>query len=96
MYSTPSGPFLWAAWTSTRCVANTEGYRQEPDVSRDSFAETYAAIKLYVDNWRWQDVPFYLCTGKELKDKVSLVVIDMRPVPHRAFPESASGELAYG
>ncbi len=47
------------------------GYRQEEGVSPDSSTETYAALKLYVDNWRWQDVPFYLRTGKRLPRKVS-------------------------
>src|SRR5579871_4605941 len=52
-------------------MGNSEGktlpaYRQEPDVAGDSATETYAALKLFVDNWRWQDVPFYLRTGKRL------------------------------
>ena len=65
------------------------GYRQEPGVAADSNSETFAAVKLYIDNWRWQDVPFYLRTGKRLKEKTSLCVIQFRPVPHKAFPPSA-------
>ncbi len=65
------------------------GYRQEPDVDGNSATETYAAVKLFVDNWRWQDVPFYLRTGKRLKRRVSEIVAQFRPVPHRSFPESA-------
>ena len=66
------------------------GYRQEPGVSPDSSTETYAAVKLYVDNWRWQDVPFYLRTGKRMPTKVSQVVIGFKPVPHQTFPTSAA------
>ncbi len=64
-------------------------YRQEPDVAADSTTETYAALKLYVDNWRWQDVPFYLRTGKRLPLRVSEVFVQFQPVPHRSFPASA-------
>ncbi|MDD2922852.1 MAG: glucose-6-phosphate dehydrogenase, partial [Anaerolineales bacterium] len=66
------------------------GYREEPDIQPNSATETFAAIKLFVDNWRWQGVPFYLRTGKRLPQKVSQAVIQFRPVPHRSFPASAS------
>jgi glucose-6-phosphate 1-dehydrogenase len=65
------------------------GYREEPDVAPDSPTETFAALKLFVDNWRWQDVPFYLRTGKRLPVKASEVSIQFRPVPHQSFPGSA-------
>lgn len=65
------------------------GYREEPDVDPRSNTETYVALKLFVDNWRWHGVPFYLRTGKRLPVKVSEVSITFRPVPHRAFPEAA-------
>jgi glucose-6-phosphate 1-dehydrogenase len=64
-------------------------YRTEPDVDRQSNTETYAALKLYVDNWRWQDVPFYLRTGKRMSADVSEISIRFRDVPHRAFPVQA-------
>jgi glucose-6-phosphate 1-dehydrogenase len=64
-------------------------YRNEPDVGPDSATETFAALRLYVDNWRWQDVPFYLRTGKRLPEKVSEVCIQFRPVPHQTFPPQA-------
>jgi glucose-6-phosphate 1-dehydrogenase len=64
-------------------------YGHEPGVAPDSSTETFAAIKLFVDNWRWQDVPFYLRTGKRLPKKVSEVFIEFRPVPHRCFPCAA-------
>ncbi len=65
-----------------------KAYRAEPDVSPESQTETYAAIQAYVDNWRWQDVPFFLRTGKRLPARVSEVNIIFKPVPHRSFPVS--------
>jgi glucose-6-phosphate 1-dehydrogenase len=64
-------------------------YREEPDVDPASHTETFAALKLFVDNWRWQDVPFYLRTGKRLARRVSEVTVAFRPVPHQTFPASA-------
>jgi glucose-6-phosphate 1-dehydrogenase len=71
-----------------------EAYRQEPGVAPDSVTETYAALNLFVDNWRWQDVPFYLRTGKRLPARVSEASIQFRPVPHQSFPSSAVGDWA--
>jgi glucose-6-phosphate 1-dehydrogenase len=65
------------------------GYREEPGVDPQSTTDTYAAVKLFVDNWRWQDVPFYLRSGKRLAATVSEVVIHFQPVPHRSFPATA-------
>jgi glucose-6-phosphate 1-dehydrogenase len=65
-------------------------YRTEPNVAADSPIETFAAMKLFVDNWRWQDVPFYLRTGKRLPKKLSEVMIQFRPVPHQSFPKTAA------
>jgi len=64
-------------------------YRSEPRVDPNSGTETYVAVKLYVDNWRWQDVPFYLRTGKRMAADVSEVSIQFHPVPHQPFPASA-------
>lgn len=66
------------------------GYRQEKGVDPVSSTETYVALRLFVDNWRWQDVPFYLRTGKRLPRKVSEIVIDFRPVPHQMFPKGST------
>src|SRR5271156_6588025 len=66
------------------------GYREEDGVPPDSQTETYAALRLYVDNWRWQDVPFYLRTGKRLPREASEVAIQFRAVPHQAFPAEAA------
>jgi glucose-6-phosphate 1-dehydrogenase len=65
-------------------------YQAEPGVVPGSPTETFAAVKLYVDNWRWQDVPFYLRTGKRLTTKASDVMIQFRPVPHQSFPKTAA------
>ena len=64
-------------------------YRTEPGVDPHSITETYAALKLDVDNWRWHGVPFYLRTGKRLPRRVSEISVQFRPVPHRAFPSGA-------
>jgi glucose-6-phosphate 1-dehydrogenase len=64
-------------------------YRDEPGVDPDSSIETFVAVKLFVDNWRWQDVPFYLRTGKRLPTRASQALIQFRPVPHQSFPASA-------
>jgi len=62
------------------------GYREESGVSPDSITETFISLKLFVDNWRWQDVPFYLRTGKRLPRQVSEVTLQFRAVPHKSFP----------
>jgi glucose-6-phosphate 1-dehydrogenase len=71
------------------CGSKAVPYRSEENVAPDSSVETFAALKLYVDNWRWQDVPFYLRTGKRLPRKLTQVVVHFRPVPHLAFPADA-------
>jgi glucose-6-phosphate 1-dehydrogenase len=78
-----------AGWIEGEQVVS---YREESDVEPESTTETYAALKLFVDNWRWQDVPFYLRTGKRLPEHVSEVSIQFRPVPHQSFPTSAIGD----
>ena len=65
------------------------GYRTEKGTLPESSTETFAAVKLYVDNWRWQDVPFYLRTGKRLPYRASEVSIHFLPVPHQSFPQKA-------
>jgi glucose-6-phosphate 1-dehydrogenase len=68
------------------------GYRQEDDMPPKSKTETFAALKLFVDNWRWQGVPFYLRTGKRLPRQVSEVAVQFRTVPPEAFPLEARRE----
>jgi glucose-6-phosphate 1-dehydrogenase len=65
-------------------------YRREAGVSSHSSTETFAALKLFVDNWRWQGVPFYLRTGKCLSRRLSEVAIQFRAVPHQSFPGECS------
>jgi glucose-6-phosphate 1-dehydrogenase len=67
-----------------------KGYREEDHVAPDSQTETFAALKLFVDNWRWQGVPFYLRTGKRLAEQTSEIVIQFKEVPHQAFPAEAT------
>ena len=61
------------------------GYREEEGVRPDSTTETYAALKFYIDNWRWGGVPFYIYTGKRLSTRVTDVVIHFRETPHFLF-----------
>jgi glucose-6-phosphate 1-dehydrogenase len=62
------------------------GYLQEPDVRPGSRTATYAALRLYIDNWRWRGVPFYLRSGKALADKTTEILIQFHSVPHLMFP----------
>jgi len=61
------------------------GYLQEKNIPADSRTETFAAVRFWVDNWRWQGVPFYLRTGKRLARKVTEIAIVFKPVPHLLF-----------
>lgn len=65
------------------------GYRDEEGVKSDSATETYAALKFYIDNWRWGGVPFYIRTGKRLPTRVTEVVIHFNPTPHSLFTGQA-------
>jgi glucose-6-phosphate 1-dehydrogenase len=65
--------------------AKLAGYRQEPKVSPDSQVETFTALKLLVDNWRWADVPFYLRTGKRLPSRATEIAIQFKKAPHLVF-----------
>jgi glucose-6-phosphate 1-dehydrogenase len=62
------------------------GYREEPGVPPDSTTETYAALRLEVDNWRWAGIPFYLRTGKRLARKVTEIMVGFRPAPRPLLP----------
>jgi glucose-6-phosphate 1-dehydrogenase len=66
------------------------GYLQEEGVPQDSITETYAALRLEVDNWRWAGVPFYLRAGKRLARKVTEIAVSLKPVPHLAFSQDGS------
>ena len=66
------------------------GYREEKDVGPESNVETFAAAKFYIDNWRWEDVPFYVRTGKYLHEKSTELIIQFKPAPDFAFPKEAT------
>jgi glucose-6-phosphate 1-dehydrogenase len=66
------------------------GYRDEDGVAPDSQTETFVALRLLLDNWRWQDVPFYLRTGKRLARHASEITIQFRGVPHQSFPAEST------
>lgn len=61
------------------------GYREEKGVDPNSLTETFAAVKFYIDNWRWKDVPFYVRTAKRMPTKVTEVVIHFKETPHTLF-----------
>lgn len=77
-------------WVGGQRVA---AYRAEPSVKPESTTETFAAVRLHIDNWRWHDVPFYLRSGKRMPERVSEVVIQFRPVPHLAFPPDSVPDI---
>ena len=64
-----------------------QGYRQEPDVNPQSNTETFASVRLTVENWRWAGVPFYLRSGKRLAKKMSEIAVTFKPIPHRIYGE---------
>ncbi|RME65851.1 MAG: hypothetical protein D6778_05690 [Nitrospirae bacterium] len=61
------------------------GYRDLPGIPRDSHTPTFAAVKVFIDNWRWQGVPFYLRSGKRLKKRITEVSVHFQRVPHSVF-----------
>ena len=68
-------------------------YREEPGVDPRSLTETYIAAKLYVDNWRWADTPFYVRAGKRLARRETTIAIQFQRAPHPPFEDSSSEEL---
>jgi glucose-6-phosphate 1-dehydrogenase len=69
-------------------------YRAEKNVSPGSLTETYVAMKLFIDNWRWGGVPFYLRTGKRMPRKVTEIAIQFHPAPYRLFKDTPCGQMA--
>jgi glucose-6-phosphate 1-dehydrogenase len=68
--------------------AQYKGYRKEEGVDPQSTTPTFAAVQLQIDNWRWQGVPFYLRSGKCLKEKLSQITIEFKEPPHLLFPRA--------
>lgn len=64
-----------------------KGYRQENGVPQESRTPTYVAMKFFIDNWRWGGVPFYIRTGKRLPTRVTEIVIQFKPTPHKLFKD---------
>jgi glucose-6-phosphate 1-dehydrogenase len=64
------------------------GYRREPDVAHDSDVETFCALRLYIDSWRWADVPWYLRSGKCMATTATEILVELKPAPQRLFADS--------
>lgn len=79
-----------SGWSEGKAVP---AYRQEPDVNPDSETETYVAMKLMCDNWRWAGVPIYIRTGKRMPKRVTEVALQFQGVPHLAFGKAESRDL---
>jgi glucose-6-phosphate 1-dehydrogenase len=65
------------------------GYRKEPDVAKNSDVETFCALRLFIDSWRWEGVPWYLRSGKYLPDTATEILVELKPPPQRLFADSA-------
>ncbi|KMO22953.1 glucose-6-phosphate dehydrogenase [Methylobacterium indicum] len=70
------------------------GYRDEPHVAKASRTETYAALKLTIDNWRWGGVPFYLRTGKRMTGRRTEIAVHFKPAPYRLFRDTPVDQIA--
>jgi len=73
---------------------NVQGYLDETGIPKHSTTETYAALKLYIDNWRWRNVPFYLRTGKRMAESHSMISIRFKHPPQQLFRETQIQEIA--
>ena len=68
------------------------GYRKEQGVAKNSDVETFCAMRLFIDSWRWEGVPWYLRSGKYLADTATEVVVELKPPPQRLFADSAPAQ----
>jgi glucose-6-phosphate 1-dehydrogenase len=68
------------------------GYRKEPNVARTSDVETFCAVRLFIDSWRWAGVPWYLRSGKRLAETACEVLVQLKPAPQRLFADSAPAD----
>ncbi len=73
------------------------GYRKEPDVAKDSDVETFCALKLFIDSWRWEGVPWHIRSGKCLANTATEILVELKPPPQRLFADSApaTGQANY-
>ena len=91
----PGGDVARAQYVAGMVAGNAvPGYRQEEGISPQSTTETYAAIRLSINNWRWQGVPFYLRSGKRMARRVSEIAINFKRAPGTLFAESNRFNLA--
>lgn len=82
-------------YTASESAEGTlNGYREEDKVSPDSRTETFVAMRLFIDNWRWGGVPFYIRTGKQMPTKVTEIVVHFRETPHTLFGSNTGAGLA--
>ncbi|MGC9157924.1 MAG: glucose-6-phosphate dehydrogenase [Terracidiphilus sp.] len=65
------------------------GYRDEPEVARRSDVETFCALRLFIDSWRWEGVPWYLRSGKYLPDTATEILVELKPPPQKLFADAA-------
>ncbi len=87
---------MWSAASMTQARSASEAvpaYRQEPRVAADSNIETFVAMRLLIDNWRWAGVPFYLRTGKRLAARSTEIAIRFKRAPYALFRETPVEEL---
>jgi glucose-6-phosphate 1-dehydrogenase len=70
-----------------------KAYREEPGVAPDSCTPTFAALKINIDNWRWNGVPFYLRSGKRLKSRTTEIIVHFKPVPHMMFTRTMGDSI---
>jgi glucose-6-phosphate 1-dehydrogenase len=70
------------------------GYRKEPDVAKNSDVETFCALRLFIDSWRWEGVPWYLRSGKYLADTATEVLVELKPPPQRLLGDAMNGDGA--
>jgi glucose-6-phosphate 1-dehydrogenase len=86
-------PLEGAAIDANGVRAQYDGYRQEPGVAPHSRTETFVALQVFIDNWRWAGVPFFLRTGKRLKTRASEIAIQLKEVPPILFNANAAKKL---
>jgi glucose-6-phosphate 1-dehydrogenase len=80
-------PLAGSDFANQTCRGQYDGYRKAPGVAPNSQVATFAALKLYIDNWRWNNVPFYLRSGKAMSCRTTQIVIQFRKPPHLMFAE---------
>ena len=83
-------PFTIENAAQSVVLGQYEGYRSEKNVAADSRVETFAALKFFIDNWRWKDVPFFIKAGKNLSETVTEIVITFNCPPQNFFGPAAS------